>query len=254
VTLEEESMGTKVKAQAPGAARVGVPPSAVEAVLYGVRGSAPSFCAELMLRHEGINYRRVNIVAGRHRRTLRSRGFPAGTVPALLLNGRRVQPNRAIARALDELVPDPTLFPADPAARALVEEAERFIDEVLQDAVRRMIIWSTFRHPDSVTPHRANGRVPVPRSRWRRMWVKPLAFRLYGITTAVIRNDLATLPAMLDKIDGYVADGVLNAPQLTAADLELAPVIAALMGVGDNGRKIDGRPMAALVSRVMPDR
>jgi glutathione S-transferase len=247
-------MGTNVKTQAPGESRVGAPASAVEAALYGVDGSAPSFCAELMLRHKEIHYRRVNVVAGRHRRTLRARGFPGGTVPALVLNGRLVQTNRAIARALDELVPDPPLLPADAAARARVEEAERFIDEVLQDAVRRMVIWSTFRDPDSVTPHPANGRVPVPRSSWRRVWVRPLAFRLYGITAAVIRNDLATLPAMLDKIDGYVADGVLNGPQLTAADLQLAPVIAALMGIGDNGRKIDGRPMAALVSRVMPER
>jgi glutathione S-transferase len=247
-------MDTKATARAPGESRVGVPASAVEAELYGVRGSAPSFCAELMLRHKDIHYRRVNVVAGRHRRTLRARGFPAGTVPALVLNGRLLQTNRAIARALDELVPDPPLFPADPAARARVEEAERFIDEVFQDATRRMIIWSTFRDPDSVTPHPANGRIPIPRSSWRRAWVRPLAFRLYGITAAVIRNDFATLPAMLDKLDGYVADGVLNGPQLTAADLELAPIIAALMGIGDHGRTIDERPMAALVSRVMPDR
>jgi glutathione S-transferase len=247
-------MGTKLEAEAPGQSRVGVPARAVEAELYGIRGSAPSFCAELMLRHKEIHYRRVNVVGGRHRWTLRARGFPGGTVPALVLNGRHVQTNRAIARALDEVVPDPPLFPGDPAARDRVEEAERFIDEVLQDAVRRMMIWSMFRDPDSVTAHPANGRIPVPRSSWRRAWVRPLAFRLYGITAAVIGNDLATLPAMLDKIDGYVADGVLNGPQLTAADLELAPVIAALMGIGDNGPKIARRPVAALVSRVMPHR
>jgi glutathione S-transferase len=234
--------------------QVGVPSSAGEAELYGVRGSAPSFCAELMLRHKQVHYRRVNLVAARHRRTLRARGFPGRTVPALELNGRLVQTNRAIARALDELVPDPPLFPSDAAARARVEEAELFIDEVLQNATRRMIIWSTLRDPDSVTPHPANGRIPVPRSSWRRAFVRPWAFRLYGITAAVIRNDFATMPAMLDRIDGYVADGVLNGPQLTAADLELAPVIAALMGIGDNGPKIDERPMAALVSRVMPHR
>jgi glutathione S-transferase len=224
----------------------------MEAELFGVRGSAPSFCAELMLRHKGVPYRRVDLVGGRHRLSLRAKGFPGGSVPALVLNGRRVQTNRAIARALDELVPDPPLFPAEPAARAHAEEAERFIDEVLQNAVRRMVIWSMFRDPDSVTPHPANGRVPVPRSPRRRAWTRPLAFRLYGITAAVIRDDLGALPAMLDRIDGYVTGGVLDGPELTAADLELAPVLAALMGIGDHGRKIEGRPMAALVRRVMP--
>jgi glutathione S-transferase len=224
----------------------------VEADLYGVRGSAPSFCAELMLRHKGIPYRRVDLAGGGHRRTLPAKGFPGGTVPALVLDGRLVQTNPAIARALDELVPDPPLFPADPALRARVEEAERFIDEVLQDAVRRMIIWTTFHDPDSVRPHPAIGRVPVPRSSWRRALVRPLAFRLYGITPAVIQDDVATRPAMLDRIDGYVADGVLDGPELTAADFELAPVIAVLMGIADNGPKIARRPVAALVSRVMP--
>ena len=51
-----------------------------------------------------------------------------------------------------------------------------------------------------------------------------------------------------------MADGVLDGPELTAADLELAPVVAALMGIGDNGSEIGKRPVAALVSRVMPDR
>ena len=51
-----------------------------------------------------------------------------------------------------------------------------------------------------------------------------------------------------------MADGVLDGPQLTAADFELAPVVAALMGIGDNGPKVEQRPVAALVSRVMPDR
>lgn len=223
-----------------------------EAVLYGLQGSAPSFCGELMLRHKKIRYRRVDLTGGRHRWTLRAKGFPGGTVPALVLNDRLVQTNRAIARALDELVPNPPLFPADPALRARVEEAERFIDEVLQDAVRRTMIWSMFRDPDSVRAQPANGRVPVPRSSWRRGWVRPLAFGLYGITAAVHREDVETLPAMLDRIDRYVADGVLNGPELTAADLELAPVIAALMGIADNGPEIARRPVAALVNRVMP--
>ena len=76
-----------------------------KAKLYGIRGSAPSFSPELMLRHKGIPYRRVNLIPDRHRKTLPAKGFPGRTVPALIVAGRRAQTNGAIARLLDEIVP-----------------------------------------------------------------------------------------------------------------------------------------------------
>jgi glutathione S-transferase len=239
---------TTVGVEAPG----GTPAIAVKAKLYGLRGAAPSFSAELMLLHKGVRYRRVNLIAGLHSRTLPARGFPGRTAPAALLNGDRVQTNRAIARALDELVPDPPFFPADSEDRADVEEAERFCDEVLQHAVRRMILWSLTRDPDSVTPHPALGPLPVPRNAWLRARVMPRVFRQYRITDAVVRADFEALPLMLDKLDGYVADGVLDGRRLTAADLQIAPLIAALSGIGDLGAEIAWRRVAALASRVMP--
>ena len=36
------------------------------------------------------------------------------TVPALRIDGEKVQGSRAIMRRLDELVPEPPLFPSDP--------------------------------------------------------------------------------------------------------------------------------------------
>ncbi|CAN5450062.1 hypothetical protein BH20ACT17_BH20ACT17_03100 [soil metagenome] len=47
--------------------------------------------------------------------------FAQRTVPALRLDGgEKVQGSRAILRRLDELVPEPPLLPADPAARDAV--------------------------------------------------------------------------------------------------------------------------------------
>ena len=42
---------------------------------------------------------------------------PTGTVPGLLIDGQRVKANREITRFIDELRPDPPLFPADPDRR-----------------------------------------------------------------------------------------------------------------------------------------
>jgi glutathione S-transferase len=205
-----------------------------------------------MLAHKGIQYRRVNLMPIRHRRRLRAMGFPGVTVPALVLDGRLVQTNREIARTLDELVPDPPLFPSDPAERAVVEEAERFGDEVLQPATRRIIIWSATQDPESVRFHPANGAMLVPRVGWVRRRVMPRAFRVWGITDEVVREHFEALPAILDRLDGYVARGVLNGPRLNAADFEIATLIGGLMGVGDLGAEIGRRPIAALASRALP--
>lgn len=243
---------TAVATEAPAERQDSLPVNDVRAKLYGLRGSAPSLSAELMLLHKGIQYRRVNLIAMLHRKRLPRKGFAGGTVPAMKLNGHRVQTNRAIARVLDELVPEPGLFPEDPALRAEVEEAERFGDEVVQPATRRMIIWSFNQEPDSVRFHPANGRLNIPRSAWLRDRMMPRVFEIYGVTETVIREDFESLPAWLDRLDRYLADGVLDAPRLSAADFEIAPLIGALMGIGDLGAEIGRRPIAALHNRVLP--
>jgi glutathione S-transferase len=234
------------------APRVGIPASEVKAKLYGVRGSPPSASAELMLHHKGVEYRRVNLIAMLHRKRLPRKGFPGSTVPALVLNGRRVQTNPAIARALDEQVFGPPLFPEDPDLRAKVEEAERFGDEVLQPATRRMVFWSFVHDPDSVRFHPTNGKLLIPRNSWLQARVMPKVFETYGVTESVVREDFDRLPSRLDRLDRWVAEGVLDNPRLTAADYEIAPLIGALIGVGDLGAEIGKRLIAGLPARALP--
>jgi glutathione S-transferase len=228
------------------------PATAVKAKLYGFQGAPPSFSAELMLRHKQIRYRRVNLIWFSAGRTLPRKGFPGRTAPALLLNGRRVQTNRAIARALDEVVPDPPLFPDDPGERWHVEAVESFGDEVLQHATRRMFLWSSTRDPDSVTPHPAIGRMPFPGNAWLRDRVMRRPFEHYAITDAVVRDDFEALPGMLDRLDAFVADGVLGGPELTAADMQIAPLLAALAGIANLRAEIGRRPVTSLITRVLP--
>ena len=72
-------------------------------------------------------------------------------MPALKIDGRKVQGSRNISRELDVLQPDPPLFPADPAARAAVEEAERWGDEVFQQMPRTITWWALKRHKSDQT-------------------------------------------------------------------------------------------------------
>ena len=58
--------------------------------------------------------------------------------------------------------PDPPLFPADPDQRAAVEEAERWGETVLQDAVRR-ILWNALKRDRAPLASYAEGaRLGVP--------------------------------------------------------------------------------------------
>ena len=66
-------------------------------------------------------------------------------MPALKIDGDKVQGSRQIARELERLRPEPPLFPADPEQRAAVEEAERFGDEELQHPIRQILWWALKR-------------------------------------------------------------------------------------------------------------
>ena len=92
-----------------------------------------------MLDTKGIEYELAKVLPGTQRVHLRLVGFRGGTVPALKLDGRRIQGSRNIARALEQFKPEPPLLPAEPGTRARVEEAERWGEDVLQPVPRRIL-------------------------------------------------------------------------------------------------------------------
>jgi glutathione S-transferase len=70
-----------------------------------------------MLERKGIEHKLVNILPGSQPVVVRLVGFRGITVPALRIDGRRIQGSPEISRFLDELVPEPPLFPRDPEQR-----------------------------------------------------------------------------------------------------------------------------------------
>jgi glutathione S-transferase len=92
-----------------------------------------------MLQRKGLKYQRTDFppVVSRFivRRVLR---FPGDRVPAIKIDGRKVQRTEAISRELDVLQPNPPLFPADPALRARIEEIQQW-DHWFQDIPRKII-------------------------------------------------------------------------------------------------------------------
>ena len=99
-----------------------------------------------MLEYKGIEYERVDLPPVVSRVVMRLAGFQGNRVPALKIDGRKVQGSRNISRELEAMKPDPPLFPADPERRAAVEEAERWGDEVFQQMPRTITWWALKRH------------------------------------------------------------------------------------------------------------
>ena len=67
------------------------------------------------------------------------------------------------------------------------------------------------------------------------------------------REMLAELPAMLDRVDAWIGEGVLNGDDLNAADYMIASSLALLTYRTDVEPEIASRPAGALVDRVLPE-
>jgi glutathione S-transferase len=245
--------------------------------VYVIPGSHACRSGLLMLEHKRVPYRRVDILTLLHPFVVRLHGFDAGgqtrkaggrhtfglrlgdrfgTVPALAANGDRISTNHGIARFLDERHPDPPLFPVDPEQRAAVEEAERWANETLQMAARRIPGAALIRHPVEFGRSSAEGRLGYllyKRELARRLIVPRILHGVFATSSKPERDPIAELPALLDRIDAWIADGVLGGEQLNAADLMVAPSLALILYRPDALPLFEGRPALELVDRLLPE-
>jgi glutathione S-transferase len=84
----------------------------VRATLFALPASHPSLAAQLMLEHKGIEYRRIDLVAATQRVMLPALGFPRKTVPAIRLDGAKIQYlPRAASTAPPTRLPSATSLP-----------------------------------------------------------------------------------------------------------------------------------------------
>jgi len=227
----------------------------VEARLFVIPASHPSIAAQLMLEHKGIAYKRTDLLPVISKGVLRLAGFPGVTVPALKIDGRRVQGSREIAREIDRLQPEPALFPADAEKRAAVEEAEQWGDEVLQPPMRQILWWTIKRDKEPLRSYSEGAKLGLPISLAMKTAapIVALSARFNEADDEHVRRGLAEMPAMLDKVDAWIAAGILDGEQLNAADFQIAPSLGLAMTLEDLRPAIENRPSGALAKRVVPN-
>jgi glutathione S-transferase len=176
------------------------------------------------------------------------------TVPGMRIDGERLVGSRRIMRRLDALAPEPPLLPAPGTPEyARVLDAERWGDEVFQSVPRRLIDAAFLRRPAVMESYAANAKLPLPRPLLRP--ALPLTARLMAFKNKArddsARADLAALPRQLERIDSWVAEGLLGGERPNAADLQIGSTIRLLMSIGDVRPLIEGHP-AATLTRYFP--
>ena len=227
---------------------LGPPMSTSAAKLYVLPGSHPCAAVEVALRTKSIEFQRVDLLPLTQLLVGPLR-YGGNRVPGIRIGGERIAGSRAIMRRLDELVPEPPLLPAPGTpAYAQVLEAERWGDEVLQGVPRRILDIGFTRRPEAMLSYAGQAKLPLPASALRP--AAPLTARLMArwnrASEHAVRADLAALPAQLDRIDGWIADGLLGGERPNAADLQIGSSIRLLLTLADVRPSIEGRPAAAL--------
>jgi len=219
------------------------------AKLYVLPGSHPCAAVEAALGLKAIPFERVDLVP-MTQLVVGPMRYGGSTVPGMRIDDERIVGSRLIMRRLDALVPQPALLPepSDPA-RAQVLEAERWGDEVLQSLPRRIIDVAFLRDPAAMGSYLGDARLPIPRPLMGPAF--PLTARLMAMKNHAsedsARADLAALPGLLDRIDEWIAEGVMGGERPNAADLQIGSTIRLLLTLGDVRPLIEGRPAAELI-------
>jgi glutathione S-transferase len=223
--------------------------------IYVIPISNPSGAGVAMLRHKRIPHRVVTLMPGPHPLLVRAAGFDRHTVPALELDGRKVQGSREVARFLDELVPDPPLLPPEPDARRAVGEAERWGERMLQPVPRRLFRYLMMTD-EAARIWMGSEVMRLPGARLLQQSFLPVIRRLATLSHAdepTVRASLERLPGLLDHVDFLIADGTIGGAAPNAADFQILSSVRVLLEFEDLSDRLEARACASAARLVFPD-
>lgn len=222
--------------------------------LYAQTGSHPCAAVEAALALKSIDYRRVDLLP-LSQVLVGPLLYRGQTVPGMRVGGERIVGSRAIMRRLDELAGEPPLLPPPGSPElARVLEAERWGDEVFQSVPRRLIDAAFVRRPDTMESYAGDAKLALPRPLLRPALpatAKLMALR-NGAKDETARADVLGLPGQLERIDGWITEGLLGGEQPNAADLQIGATIRLLATIGDVAGLIGGRPAEGLTRYFPP--
>jgi glutathione S-transferase len=221
-------------------------------VLHVLPPSHPCATAEAALRLKGLEYEKVEHVAGQQIEPM-TELFGSYRVPGLLVDGEPVHGSNPIMERLEQLAPDaPSLYPADRAEA--VREAAAWGDAELQDLGRRLPWGSLHFRPEAMGTFAPGGTPLDPAGTDFAMRYVRATWKYHELTAVRLAEDLQNLPGLLDRVDAYVSDGVLAGETPNAADFQIGATLSVLLTVGDVRSLIEARPAVQVARKWFEDR
>ena len=220
---------------------------APEITLHGVPPSHPCMTVAAALELKGLAYERVDFPhSERLERMQEIYGEGNSKVPGAVIDGEPIHGSRAIMARLEELSPEPPLYPTE-----AVREAERWADEELQDLGRGLTWGSMYFRPESMGTFAGGDPLDAPGTDFAIKFVRA-TWRYHGITAQRIYDELQGLPAKVAHIADLAAEGVIDGPQPNAADLHIAATIRVLLPIADLRPLLAGTVGERLAMRHFP--
>jgi glutathione S-transferase len=187
--------------------------------------------ARWALDYKGIAHRRRVVGLDFHWRAWRATG-QAKTPILFLPDGKAVHDSTRIIETLEQMQPEPALYPADPAHRRRALDLEEYLDEALGPSLRASLVTPLFRHdPEIALRVLMTGMA----KHYRRL--RPFARLLPGfyrrrhrIRDEALEADRQLLRSALDRIESerdgrpYLVGDAFSVADLTAAAL-VSPVL-----------------------------
>ena len=177
-----------------------------------------------------VPHTRRSLLPGPHIRTIQSLTGQT-SVPVLLMDGNVIQGSARILEELEQRVPEPPLYPKDPAARARALEIQSWFDDEVAPCVRRSFFATALHEPTYVCGMFASDRNLATRALYRAVFpvVMGRMKRSMGITDRSIEEADAMIERGLDFVvrergpSGHLVGEAFTVADLTAASI-LAPV------------------------------
>jgi glutathione S-transferase len=168
----------------------------------------------------------------------------------MTIGDETVHGSTAILWKLEQDFPEHPLYPD--GIREEVREAELWADGDLQDFGRRLPWAALHFRPESMGSFGGAGALDPPGTDYAIRFIRS-TWKYHGISAVRMAEDLAALPAMVDRIEQYAERGLIDGEQPTAADLQIGATVRVLLTVGDLRQLLDGSAAERVARRHFPD-
>jgi glutathione S-transferase len=187
-------------------------------IVHGPAYSTYTRTARLALEEKGVPYelREVDILTGAAHKPDHLALQPFARVPAFEHDGFRLYETAAITRYVDEAFPGPKLQPADAKRRARMAQIVAIVDSYGYGALIGKVVWQ-------------RAVVPLLGGKTDESIVAEAA--------PMVETSVAALEAAADPQGPF-----LCGPELSLADLHLAPVMAYFSGTPEGKKALAGTP------------